>query len=239
MDWLWVFLIVFLAIFTQSVTGFGVALVSMPLLTALLGIQTAAPLVALVSLIGEFILLIYYRDAFNMRVVWRLILAAVFGVPLGVLALRYIPETVVLTLLGLLVGGYALYALLDLRLPAIQKPIWAYGAGFFAGILGGAYNTPGPPVILYGNCRRWPPAEFKSNLQGFFMLNSFLIVGTHVVAQNYTPEVWRTTLIALPALAAGIIVGLLLASRISNKLFRRIVLWMLLLIGVWLVVISI
>ena len=239
MDWLWVFLIVFLAVFTQSVTGFGVALVSMPLLTALLGIQTAAPLVALVSLIAEFILLIYYRDAFNMRVVWRLIIAAVFGIPLGVLALRYFPEAIVLALLGLIVGGYALYALLDLRLPAIQQPIWAYGTGFFAGILGGAYNTPGPPVIVYGNCRRWPPAEFKGNLQGFFLLTSFLVVGTHILAQNYAAEVWRSTLVALPAIAAGIIIGLLLASRISSKVFRTIVLWMLLVIGVWLVAISI
>jgi uncharacterized membrane protein YfcA len=239
MDWLWIFLIVFLAIFTQSVTGFGLALVSMPLLTTLLGIQTAAPLVALVGLIAEFFLLIYYREAFNMRVVWRLIIAAVFGIPLGVLALRYIPEEIVLTLLGIIVGGYALYALLDLRLPTIQQPIWAYGAGFFAGILGGAYNTFGPPVIVYGNCRRWPPAEFKSNLQGFFLLNSFLVVGTHTVAQNYTTEVWRSTLVALPAIAAGIIVGLLLASRISNKVFRRIVLWLLLVLGVWLVVVSI
>lgn len=239
MEWLWVFLVVFLAIFTQSVTGFGLALVSMPLLTVLLGIQTAAPLVALVGLIAEFFLLIHYRHAFNMRVVWRLIIAAVLGIPLGVLALRYVPEEIVLILLGLIVGGYALYALLDFRLPTIQQPIWAYGAGFFAGILGGAYNTFGPPVIVYGNFRRWPPAEFKSNLQGFFLLNSFLIVGTHAVARNYTPDVWRSTLVALPAMAAGIIVGLLLSNRISSRLFRKIVLWMLLILGLWLIAVSI
>jgi uncharacterized membrane protein YfcA len=231
-----VFIIVFFAIFTQSVTGFGLALVSMPLLTALLGIQTAAPLVALFGIVAEVILLIYYRHAFNLKVVWRLAIASIIGIPLGVWALRNVDEQVVLTVLGLVVSGYALYALLNLRLPAVQQPVWAYSVGFLAGILGGAYNTAGPPVIVYGNCRQWPPDEFKSNLQGFFLLNSALIVGTHYLAKNYTADVWRNSLVAFPAVAAGIVTGLFLANRISAPVFRKIVLWLLLVLGLWLIV---
>lgn len=236
MELLLVFIIVFFAIFTQSVTGFGLALVSMPLLTALLGIQTAAPLVALFGIFAEVILLFYYRRAFNLKVVWRLALASIIGIPLGVWALRYVDEQIVLTVLGLVVGGYALYALLNLRLPAIKQPVWAYSVGFVAGILGGAYNTAGPPVIVYGNCRQWPPAEFKSNLQGFFLLNGALIVGAHTLANNYTAAVWRNSLAAFPAVAAGIAAGLYLSHRISAPAFRKIVLWLLLVLGAWLIV---
>jgi uncharacterized membrane protein YfcA len=235
MDLLLVFIIVFFAIFTQSVTGFGLALVSMPLLVPILGIQTAAPLVAFFGLIAEAILLAYYRSAFNLRVVWRLILASLFGIPLGVWALGNVDEAVVLTVLGLIVGGYALYALLNLHLPAISQPIWAYGAGFLAGVLSGAYNTGGPPVIVYGNARQWPAAEFKSNLQGFFLFNTMVVMGTHIVAGNYTSDVWRASLVALPAVAAGIAAGILLSKRLSAPLFRKIVLWLLLVLGVWLI----
>jgi uncharacterized membrane protein YfcA len=236
MEWLMVFVIVFFAIFTQSVTGFGLALVSMPLLTAVLGIQTAAPLVALFGLVAEVILLFYYRHAFNFKVVWRLIVASAIGIPLGIWALRNIDEQIVLTVLGFIVGGYALYGLLNLRLPAIKQPVWAYSTGFLAGILGGAYNTAGPPVIVYGNCRQWPPDEFKSNLQGFFLLTGILVMGTHVLAGNYTSEVWRNTLVALPATAAGILAGLFLANKISAPMFRKLVLWLLLILGVWLII---
>jgi uncharacterized membrane protein YfcA len=236
MELLLVFIIVFFAIFTQSVTGFGLALVSMPLLSALLGIQTAAPLVALFGIVAEVTLLIYYRHAFNLKVVWRLAVASIIGIPLGVWTLRNVDERIVLTVLGLVVGGYALYALLNLRLPAIKQPVWAYSVGFVAGILGGAYNTAGPPVIVYGNCRQWPPAEFKSNLQGFFLLNGALIVGTHVLANNYTVDVWRNSLVAFPATAAGIVAGLFLANRISASVFRKMVLWLLLVLGIWLIV---
>ena len=91
MEWLLVFLIVFFAIFTQSLTGFGLALISMPLLTALLGVETAAPLVALFGLLAEVILLLYFREAVNVRVIWRLIVASIVGVPVGVVVIGRSP----------------------------------------------------------------------------------------------------------------------------------------------------
>jgi len=51
--------IIFLAVFTQSLSGFGSALVAMALLPALIGIHQAAPLVALVMATIEIFLLIY------------------------------------------------------------------------------------------------------------------------------------------------------------------------------------
>jgi uncharacterized membrane protein YfcA len=236
MDWLPVVLIVFVAIFTQSLTGFGLALISMPLLTALLGVGTAAPMVALFGLLAEVVLLIYYRQAINVRVIWRLIAASVVGVPVGILVIRSLDEGVVLSALGVIVAGYALYALLKLRLPAIDGPAWAYGIGFLAGVLGGAYNTSGPPVIVYGNCRGWPPEEFKANLQGFFLLTTVVVTVSHGLAGNYSAEVLGHTLLALPAVVAGLAVGLALSKRVSAEGFRTLVLWLLLGLGVWLIV---
>ena len=66
------FLIVFIAIFTQTLTGFGLALISMPLLVHVVGIQTAAPLVAIISGVAEAILLLLYRADLNLRAVTRL-----------------------------------------------------------------------------------------------------------------------------------------------------------------------
>lgn len=236
MAWLPVFVVVFLAIFTQSLTGFGLALVSMPLLAAALGIQTAAPLVALVALLAELILLIYFRQALNLSVVWRLALASVFGVPVGVLALRRLDEGVILAALGLVVAGYALYALLNLRLPALDGSLWAYLAGFLAGVLGGAYNTSGPPVIIFGHSRGWPPAGFKANLQGFFLVNSVVILAAHLWAGNVTAAVWGHLLVSLPAIGLGLWAGLSLDRRIDPAAFRRLVLVVLLLLGIRLLV---
>jgi uncharacterized membrane protein YfcA len=228
--------VVFMALFTQSLSGFGLSLVSMPLLVPVLGIQTAAPFVAVIALVGEIILLVYYREALNIGVVWRLAVTAVVATPLGVFLLRLAPERLVLSVLGIIVAGYALYALLNFQLPRLEHPLWAYSAGFFAGLLGGAYNTSGPPVILYGNCRRWPRDSFKSNLQGFFTVNSVVILLSHFVAGGLTAEVWRFVPFGLGAAVLGIMAGTRLDKVLNPESFRQVVLVLLLILGVRLLV---
>lgn len=225
------FLIIFLAIFTQTVTGFGVALVSMPLLLLVMDIGQAAPLVALVAGVAEVLLLLYYRADLNVRAVSRLIVASLVGIPLGVVALRRVDEGMITAVLGLLLIAYALYALSGLRLPQLSHPGWAYGFGFVAGLLGGAYNTSGPPIIVYGACRRWPPAEFKSNLQGFFVVSSFAIIAAHALGGNLTPEVWQRFFIAIPAIFLALLIGFQVDRFLNPERFRRLLLIVLLLLG--------
>ncbi|MBZ0294745.1 MAG: sulfite exporter TauE/SafE family protein [Anaerolineae bacterium] len=225
-------LIIFFAIFTQSVAGFGLALISMPLLIEGLGVEVAAPLVALVAITAELILLIRYRHALNVKTLERLSLASLVGIPIGVFVASHADERLVLTLLGLVVTLYALYALLRLRLPAVQHPNWAFGFGFIGGILSGAYNASGPPVVIYGTCRGWSPAEFKSNLQGFFFVNSVMVIVTHTLAHHYTPYVWENYLAALPGLGLGLVLGLSLDRFVNPVRFRQIVLVLLVAIGI-------
>lgn len=226
---------VFLAVFTQSLSGFGSALVAMALLPPVLGIQTATPLVALIMLPLEIYLLLHYRHALNIAVIWRVILAAVLGIPLGIIFLSQLDEEIVLTALGIVITGYALFALLNLKLPKMAHPAWGYGFGFLAGLLGGAYNTSGPPVIVYGNCLRWDPDEFKSNLQGFFLISSIVIALGHAWDRNLTPEVWRFFLVCLPAVVIGIWAGTSLDKYLNPEIFRKIVLVLLIVMGIRLI----
>ncbi len=225
-------LIIFFAAFTQSVTGFGFALVAVPLTIELLGAQTSAPLIAVTALTSEAIMIFRYRHSINVRALARLSIASVIGIPIGVVLLQAADERLMMALLGLLVAGYAIYALLNLHLPQIQHPRWAYGFGFVSGLLSGAYNVGGPPVVIYGNCRRWEPLEFKSNLQGFFLVNSLTIIITHVLAQHYTSLVWQNYLAALPGLGLGLLAGFTFDRYIDPVLFRKIVLVLLIVLGI-------
>jgi uncharacterized protein len=224
-------LIMFFAIFTQTVAGFGTALIAMPLLISALGVQAAAPLVAIVAIAAEVILLIRYRHAINLRTVGSLSAASLIGIPLGVFVLQRADERFVLALLGVIITGYALYALLNLRLPEIKHPNWAYGFGFVGGVLSGAYNTGGPPVVIYGSCRRWSPQEFRSNLQGYFLLNSITTIISHTLAHHYTPFVWQTFLFAFPGAMLGLAFGISLDKYINPLLFRKIVMVLLFFLG--------
>ena len=223
--------IIFFASFTQGATGFGLSLISMPLLVGILGIQTSSPLIALVSFTVGLIMLFRYRAAFNLSAVIRLSATSLLAIPLGVAALSQVDADIITMILGAIIIAYALYGLFGLRLPQLTHHAWAYGFGFVSGLLGGAYNTSGPPIIIYGSCRQWQPAEFKGNLQGFFLLNSGVVLIIHVLSGNFTPLVWRSFGIGLPAVFLGLWAGFSLDKWINPSLFRHVVLILLVFLG--------
>jgi uncharacterized membrane protein YfcA len=231
MEWAVLALVAFAAAFIQSLTGFGSALVAMAVLPTLLGIRTAAPLVALLAGTLEAVLLVRYRGAVNLRAAWPLLAASALGIPVGVLALAHIEERVVLIVLGVVIAGYALYALLNPRLPRLDHPAWAGAFGFVAGVLGGAYNTSGPPVVVYASTRGWAPDEFKGTLQGFFLVNDGLVILGHLLGHNLTLQVARFYAIALPALLLGAFLGARLDRYLNPAVFRKVVLALLLVVG--------
>jgi uncharacterized membrane protein YfcA len=225
-------LAIFLGAFTQSLTGFGIALVAMAILPSLLGLHVATPLVALAGIVLESIMLIRYRESLQVKSIWRLLAASLIAIPFGVYSLRQLDERIALFVLGLVVAGYALYALIGFRLPELHHPLWAWLTGFACGMLGGAYNTAGPPIVIYGNCRQWSPQEFRSNLSGFFIVNSLMVVSTHFLSGNFTREVISVFWWALPAVALGFIAGQSVDRWLNPEIFRKLVLVVLIVLGI-------
>ena len=92
--------VLFFSAFTQSVSGFGVALVAMALLPLLIDVQSATALVALVVIVVDVGVLARYYKSLRFGDVWLLLLPSFVGVPLGIFLLRYIEESVILMFLG-------------------------------------------------------------------------------------------------------------------------------------------
>lgn len=223
--------IFFLASLTQAVTGFGSAMVPMSLLPILMPVETAAPLVTLASATLELILLYRFRGSIRIAAVWRLALAALIGVPLGALGLSKVPSRYILGGLGCILVAYSLYGLLLPKLPQTKNPLWAYVAGFVSGVLGGAYNTSGAPIIVYGSTQTWSSDEFRGNLQGFYLLVDAAVLIGRVWQGQFTRRVIELSPWALVPLLVGIGVGAVLERRIRPAVFRRLVLGLLLLMG--------
>jgi uncharacterized membrane protein YfcA len=218
--------------FVQGVSGFGFGLVVMPILAPLLGVKVAVPLVALLSVVVQINILIRFRSSFSFKAVVPLMIACIIGIPIGVFLLRRLDEAVLLTGLGLLVLSYAVYALAKLRTPQLKHGAWGCLAGLLGGMLSGAYNVGGPPVVIYGQCRGWKASAFKSNLQGYFLAGGITVIIAHWTVGNMTPAVLRE----LPLAFFGMVAGLVLAFSIDRKLkpatFNTIILWLLVIMGV-------
>lgn len=227
--------LVLIAAILQSLAGFGFALIVMPVLTFVLGLRTAAPMVALVAVTLYIINVLRYRRSIDLREAVRLGLASAIGVPVGVWILANVDETLFKQFMGASLIVYAVYAFARPVMTWRPGRFWVYPTGFLAGCLAGAYNVPGPPVVVYGSLRRWPRDEFRGILQTLFLVNGSLVVTSHLLAHNVTTEVLTYYVYALPALLLGVLVGSLIDQRVDRRAFRSIVQVMILVMGLALV----
>ena len=224
--------IITLACFVQAVAGFGLPMIATPVLAALFGIRATVPLLALIILELTLFMIFRYRMELNMRTVWRISAAAILGIPVGVLFLSRIPEVISLTLLGMILILYVLYSLLNLPVPALKNPNWAYLFGFLSGMGGGAYNMAAPSMVVYADTQHWEPKLFKGNLQGCFLIITVVVILTHVVSGNITLDVLGKSLIAIPFVLIGSVAAFYLDRFINPAFFRKIVLGLIFILGI-------
>src|SRR3954465_9352024 len=97
LDWaiLTVLVVVFLAMLIRSAFGFGEALVAVPLLALLIPVEVAVPLAVLVSITVAVVIVLEDWHKVHFRSAWRLILSTLFGIPLGLLLLTGVDESIV------------------------------------------------------------------------------------------------------------------------------------------------
>ena len=227
--------IIFLAAFQQTISGFGFSLVVMPIATLLLGLKIAVPLIALAALTLCSINVIRYYHSINVSEAIPLGAAAALGVPVGIWGLVNLDESLIKFVLGFILIGYAVYSFFDPALSSFLPQRWVYLAGFVTGCLGGAYNTPGPPLVVYGSLRRWPRDEFRAVLQVLFFLTGSLAVLSHWFTERLTMNVWTLYVFAVPALVLGNFAGSLADRHINHRVFRVIVVVMIFGLGLSLI----
>lgn len=230
--YVYIAIIVFFATMTRAAIGFGGALIAMPLLTLILPIQETSPLVALLTNTNAlFILSKSWRDV-RVKSAWRLILASAVGIPIGVVLLSQAYQGLVTGILGVIIILFSLYSLFqpDLKFKVNENSAFLFG--FFAGILGGAYNANGPLVVIYATMRKWPSEKFRATLQGYFLPIGLVIILGYFLSGLYTRVVFSYYLFAaLPATFLGYLTGNLIHHRIPQDLFKKAVYLLLLAVG--------
>ena len=215
--------IIFLATFIRSAFGFGEALVAVPLLALLIPVSVAAPLAVLVSVTVAGLVLAQDHSELDLRSAGWLVLFTLPGIPLGLLLLESVAEPVVKIALGCVVIAFALYSLLSALPRELKNDRLAWLFGFSAGVLGGAYGMNGPPLVIYGSLRRWPPRIFRATLQGYFLPASLLGALGYWLVGLWTPTVSRYFLWCLPAIIVATLLGRAVNRRMASQSFLRYV----------------
>jgi uncharacterized membrane protein YfcA len=224
--------VLFCAAFIRSALGFGDAVLAMPLLAMALGVRTATPLVAFVGPTISLMILAGSWRKVEFKAAGRLVAATLIGIPVGVYGLARLPEAPLKIALGLVILLYGMFGLARPRARIREERPWMpWALGVSAGVLGGAYNTNGPPVVAYGMLRGWPRDSFRATLQGYFLPAGLAILAGHGLAGLWTAPVLKFYVYSLPGIVLGVLLGGLLNKKMTGAIFATLVYSSLALIG--------
>ena len=230
--------ICFVATLIRSTFGFGESLVAVPLLALVIPLEVAVPLAVLISILVATIVVVQDHEQIHFESAKWLIVFALLGIPLGLVILLGVNPYGVKLGLGGLVVAYSAYALFSKRTLHLERDsrLWLFACGFLSGVLGGAYGINGPPLVIYGNLRRWDAQQFRATLQAYFLPASFLGATGFALNGLLTWHVLRYLLLCLPAIVPTVFLGRSLNRRLQGSSFFKYVYAGLIVVGTLLVV---
>lgn len=206
-----------LAYFVRGITGFGSALVAVPLMAHVLPLTVVVPAILVADLGASLVL----GGMDRRQVAWRelapLIPAGMTGAVAGVALLTALPTGWLLTALGLFVVAFGLRSLLVTPGTQPASRWWALPAGLVGGTVGSMFGTGGPPYVIYLSHRLRDKTALRATFSGLFMIDggfrALLFASAGLFHDSRT--FWLMAL-GLPAMLLGLRLGHRVHLSISN-----------------------
>jgi uncharacterized membrane protein YfcA len=205
----------------RGFSGFGAALIFIPLASTVVGPKVASPLLLVVdSLLALGMVPGAWPRAAKSEVATMLI-GTVIGVPAGAwiltrsdpLTLRWAISCLILALLILLISGW--------RYRSRPRAPLTVGVGALAGLCSGLAQVGGPPVVAYWLGGNNDAGRVRANIVLYFAISSSLVFVSYIVGGILTTGIIGIALVTAPFYGAGIWLGSRMFGRASEVLFRR------------------
>lgn len=216
-------LVVFAAIFVRSLTGFGAALVLVPLLSLVWDLRQVVLLAAIVQVATGFPVALGARRQGSRPALTMLLIGSLCGLAVGAFMLSFLPLTWLRRGLGVitLVFGISRFTPIAARVsstPTRRLNLLGIPVGFAGGILTGAIGTGGPPIVAYLHYRLNTPAARRATLLLYFMvLDIVRLPGYLRLGIGSTTLLW-TGAALIPFAMLGAACGSYAHGRLSERL---------------------
>ena len=206
----------------RGFSGFGSALIFMPLASSMAAPQLVAALLLIIDFIAALPLIPNAWKHADRRATAVMVFGALIGVPIGTYFLsrldpvttRWIISGFVFALLLLLLSGW--------RYRGKDHPALSIGIGGLSGFCSGLAQTGGPPIVGYWLGRPLPSAIARANIMLFFAASDFFSVVSYSLTGLITADALKFSLLVGPIYGIGVWFGAALFGRASDALFRTI-----------------
>jgi uncharacterized membrane protein YfcA len=225
---------VIFAAFVKGITGMGFPIIAVPIAAQFLDPQTTVVALTIPAFLMNVIQMIQGELSYALlRRLRPTISMAIPGSIVGTALLAKAPGTLIIGILGVIVTLYAALSIWRLQVviqPSREKQIGAV-VGFGAGLMGGATSMFAPPIVIFLTALRLPKGSFVSAVALCLIAGQIpQLIGLIAFRLLTGP---RLTIAALACLvsAGGFMAGMHLQQAISQQVFAKVVLVLLLLVG--------
>ena len=219
--------------FVSGLSGFAFGLVSLSIWIWALNPHLLAPMVVFGSLIAQLIAFGAMRKELDWRKLWPFVLGGAIGVPLGVLLLHSVNVGAFRATVGAVLVLYCSAMLLVAQLPPVRfgGRLADAAVGIVGGTMAGLAGLPGPAPTLWCNLRGWERDTQRSVFQTFNLTMHVITLTAYGLSGAITGPLLQMFALMLPAVLLPTWLGIKLYRRLSEILFRRMLLGLLLISG--------
>src|SRR4051794_17291111 len=214
--------IAFVSGLARGFSGFGSALIFMPLASSIAAPRLVAALLLIIDFVAAAPLLPNAWKQADREATAVIVFGALIGVPIGTWFLirlepvttRWIISGFVFALLLLLLSGW--------RYRGKDHPAIAVGIGGLSGFCSGLAQTGGPPIVGYWLGRPIASTVARANILLFFGASDFFSGVSYAVAGLITMDSIKFSLVVGPVYGVGVWFGASLFGKASEAVFRSI-----------------
>lgn len=238
MEWAFSILVILMASMLKGMTGFGFALLALPLLTIFFPMQILVPAMTLFNLFTSIYILSKIKLKVELKYIVPMLLASFIGIPIGVNILQYLPERTMELATGISIFCLSMVFLLSGNKEAPEKrrkkPI--VFAGFLSGFMASSMSIGGPPIALAMNRKGYAKERFRKIFALLSVINALIATALYVAKGMFEPFSLKFTLFLFPVMLLGSKLGDGLSQKINQVQFRKIILYLNMALGLFIVI---
>ena len=214
-------LVVALAVFIQSVAGFGGNLLAMPLGIVLVGVGVAKPIMTIVACITGIMVTVTEWRNINKKELLKMLAVMFFGVLLGLWLFGSVSLDFLLIIYAvvlILIGCKKLFFENEKDLPVPLQ--WASLA--IAGIMQGLFVSGGSFLMVYAVAKLKKKEAIRSTVNAVWAILNIFLIATYQADGTLTADIWKMAAICVVPTLLAVFGARAVVKKIDQKTFLKI-----------------
>lgn len=206
----------------RGFSGFGSALIYIPLISAVYSPRLAAPTLLLIDTICSLPFALRAIPDCNWREVRLVMITGAIGVPIGAAALLYVDALALRWFIAVLVLVAVITLVSGWRYHGRPTVAASLSVGALAGFGAGAVQIGAPPLLVYWLGGQNSAATVRANIMVYFIMQGALAIFAYVYGALFTAQVLALSLLLGIPFGISLVIGARWFAGTSDALYRRL-----------------